>query len=64
MDTGFAVAKTERWKAAAQYQVSSLAETEVFQIEDSWGSDEANSATLICPWVMVRGGGTGEGMFQ
>ena len=49
MDTGFAVAKTERWKAAAQYQVSSLAETEVFQTEDSWGSDEANSATLICP---------------
>lgn len=49
MDTGFAVAKTERWKAAAQYQVSSLAETEVFQVEDSGGSDEANSATLICP---------------
>lgn len=48
MDTGFAVAKTERWKAATRYQVSSLAETEVSQVENSWGSDEANSATLIC----------------
>ena len=49
MDTGFAVAKTERWKAAAWYQVFSLAVTEVFQVENSWGSDEANSAALICP---------------
>ena len=47
-----------------RYQVSSLAKTEVFQVENSWGSDEASSAALICPWVMVRDGGTGEGMFQ
>lgn len=52
--------RLERWKAAAWYQVFSLAVTEVFQVENSWGSDEANSAApLYVPesWSGLEGQG-------